>query len=348
MSRRNRLVGIMVASSKERKSTLQLYLRFNKPNVKLFCFTPTAINWREKSIIGLHRVNSTWSLSRFPFPQVVYNRCYGSILNKIEHLESLMGRDKCFNHINQFNKRETYEIISNSELAAYLPETVSYDQENPARLLEVQKDIYFKPFYGSRGTGVYRVVLKETGDIHIGHNHFAPTIIAKDASQFKKEIHELMGRNPYIVQRGVPIQQLNQQTFDIRVLVQKNKRGLWSVTNVVSRIAYKGCYNTSVSEKICLSEEILKTLYSSDTVDALIHSFHDISLRAAAIMESHTKYHLGELSVDFALDNDGRIWIIEINGKPQKDIYKEIKHYRRVYRRPLQYAAYLIKHAARS
>jgi len=41
------------------------------------------------------------------------------------------------------------------------------------------------------------------------------------------------------------------------------------------------------------------------------------------------------------LDDDGRVWIIELNGQPQKDIYNEIADQHAVYERPLQYAKYL-------
>jgi hypothetical protein len=125
--------------------------------------------------------------------------------------------------------------------------------------------------------------------------------------------------------------------------VQKNKEGEWTVTNVVSRIAYQGCFNTSVCENVLLSEEVLQHLYPPEKVNAIFRSIYDISLSAAEILETKTKYHLGELSVDFALDNDENVWIIEVNGKPQKDLYDGIRKQYRVYKRPLQYARYLSK-----
>lgn len=335
-------IGIMVANRKERKYSLKKYLDFNTTKMKLFCFTPSEIDWKRKSITGIHRLNRKWQENKFSFPEVIYNRCY-SINNRIiERLKTNIGSNKCFNHINQFNKHEIHKNLS-QWLVQYLPETVLYDKENASRLLDIHKVLYFKPCYGNKGEGVYRVEVKDSGEIHIGDHHFLPRIIIGDSLQFQKKIHKLVGSTPYIIQKGVDIQQLNDQIFDIRVLAQKNKKGQWSVTNVVSRVAHKGCFNTSMCEKVCLSEEVLNHLYPPDKVNAIIHSIYNISLRAAEIIEISSSYHLGELSVDFALDNDGFAWIIEVNGKPQKDLYDELDKRYRVYRRPLEYARYLSK-----
>lgn len=336
-------VGIMVSNRTQRKYVLMNYLRFNTANIKLVCFTPSSISWRRKTIIGLYRNNRSWRQSRLPFPKVVYNCCYGLDQDLILRLEKIIGSRKCFNHINQFNKGAIYELLSKSDLINYLPYTIPYEKNKASNLLEIHNILYLKPCYGSKGKGVYRIEKKENGEIHISHNHFSPIIIVYNPSQFNKDIHELIGSTPYIIQRGIDTRQLKGRCFDIRVLVQKNQCGLWAVTNTVNRIAYNQYYNTSAYEKVWMSDNALKSLYPRDQVTALIHSINDVSLRATAIIETETVSHLGELSVDFVLDNDGRFWITEINGKPQKSLYRKTHHYRRVYNRPLQYAKFLLE-----
>lgn len=336
-------VGIVVANRNQRRFALQQYLPYNTTNLKLFCFTPASINWKQKSIIGLHRSNRRWMQSRFSFPKVVYNRCYDTDLELIERLGTAIGSNKYFNSINQLNKHEMYNHL-NRWLADHLPETVAYDEANAVHLLEIHKTIYIKPFYGHKGKGVYRVELKDSGEIHIGPHYFSPKMILRDAKPFQESIQTLLGSSPYIIQQGINMRRLNNQNFDIRALVQKNEKGLWSVTNVVSRIAHKGSFNTSICEKACLSIEVLNKLYPPKKVDAIIQSIYDNSLRTAEIIDSDTNYHLGELSVDFALDNHDHVWIIEVNGKPQKDLYDGIRKQHAIYQRPIQYAQYLYTH----
>jgi hypothetical protein len=342
MSKNSGFIGIMVASRKQRKYVLRQYHECNTTNMELYCFTPSAINWKRKSIFGLRRLNRKWVIRRFHFPRVVYNRCYDMNYSMIKRLERVIGSNKCFNHVNQFNKHVIHKSLSQG-LVQHLPVTVPYDKENAARLLEIHKVLYFKPCYGYKGRGVYRVEMKDSGEIYMGHHHFLPTIIVEDVLQFQNKIHNLIDSNPYIIQQGINIQQWNDQTFDIRALVQKNNEGEWTVTNVVSRIAHQGCFNTSVCDKVFLSEEVLHHLHPPEKVNAIFRSIYDISLSAAELLETKTRYHLGELSVDFVLDNDENVWIIEVNGKPQKDLYDGIRKEYRVYKRPMEYARFLSK-----
>ncbi|MFF2481944.1 YheC/YheD family protein [Paenibacillus sp. NPDC058071] len=344
MNYKNGLVGILVANRIQRKNVLKQYLQHNAAaKMKVICFTPSSINWKTKSVIGLHFSKGRWVPGKFPFPHVVYNRCYDTNKEIIKRLGAVIGKDKCFNHINRFSKIEIYNRLSDL-LVDYLPETVAYEKEKAVQMLKDHKILYLKPCYGNKGKGVYRVELKESGEIHICHHYFSPKIIARDSSQFQNYIQKLIGTTPYIIQEGVEALQINEQNFDIRALVQKNEKGLWKVTNIISRIAYEGSYNTSICEKVCLSIDIFNHLYPQDTVEAILCSIDDISLKAAEILDSNTSYHLGEFSVDFTLDNNEQIWIIELNGQPQKSLYSELLNQNEVYKRPLQYARYLCTH----
>ncbi|MNP78274.1 hypothetical protein D3C76_1758460 [compost metagenome] len=74
----------------------------------------------------------------------------------------------------------------------------------------------------------------------------------------------------------------------------------------------------------------------------MMNLFYNISLRSAEIIEIDSGIHLCEVSVDLALDKEGHVWIIEVNGKPQKSLYDEISFQKKaVYSRPIEYARYL-------
>ncbi|MFB9329423.1 YheC/YheD family protein [Paenibacillus aurantiacus] len=336
------LVGILVANQHQRKRVLGQYLRHNTGNMKLFSFTSSSIDWKKNTVLGLHRSNRKWAVGRFPLPHVVYNRCYGTDHEIIDRLGKAIGSDKIFNHLNQFNKLEIYHRLGRW-LGDNLPETVAYDPNIAIHMLDKHKIIYFKPVYGHQGKGVYRAELKPSGEIHIGHHYFSPQSIIGDFAQFQASMQELLGSVPYIIQQGIEIRKWNDHTFDIRALVQKNERGTWSVTNLVSRIASKGSYNTSIYDKACLSQEVLHQLYPLDNMNGIVTSIYDLSLRSAEIIDTETDYHMGEFSVDIALDNNAHAWIIELNGKPQKDLYRGIRKQTAVYKRPMQYAQYLCK-----
>jgi hypothetical protein len=76
-----------------------------------------------------------------------------------------------------------------------------------------------------------------------------------------------------------------------------------------------------------------------------LNKMNSISLQAAHLVETKIG-HLGEMSVDFCLDQQGKIWIIEINGKTQKKFIKRVNDEQltaTIYSKPIEYARYLAK-----
>jgi D-alanine-D-alanine ligase-like ATP-grasp enzyme len=154
---------------------------------------------------------------------------------------------------------------------------------------------------------------------------------------------ELLGRKTYMVQQGISMSQLDQQYFDIRVLVQKGMIGEWTISTIACRVAHKRYFNTSMCEYIYDVVEVLPRLFSQEKVNDILKTLRDVSVKAAQEAEIHLG-SLGELSVDFAIDKDSNLRIIELNGKPQKSIYNDIKNFKSkklIYSRPLEYAYYL-------
>ncbi|WP_216855300.1 YheC/YheD family protein [Paenibacillus alba] len=89
--------------------------------------------------------------------------------------------------------------------------------------------------------------------------------------------------------------------------------------------------------------EVLPRLFSQEKVNDILQSLRNVSVKAAQEAEIHMG-SLRELSVDFAIDKDSKLRIIELNGTPQKSIYKGIKNFKSkkmIYSRPLEYDYYL-------
>ncbi|UNC91918.1 YheC/YheD family endospore coat-associated protein [Candidatus Contubernalis alkaliaceticus] len=338
------LIGIHVSKRKYRKRILKLYGRYHGLNLKLFSFTSSDILWKEQGIIGLHLVGNKCKESILPFPQAVYNRCYNKRIKKIKRLENIIGWNKCFNVINFFNKWHVYNLLNQSKLKRHLPDTFIYDEVNVSELLKKYKLVYIKPFYGNKGKRVYRVELTDNGDIHISSHSTAPRYICRKNEDVQKILRKLLQGKKFIVQKGIRSRQIDNQYCDIRVLVQKDILGKWAISTKTIKIAYEHFFNTSIYETIYEAEKLIPNLIPKNTEKSkILRSLNKISKNAAKVLDTHMG-PLGELSVDFIIDEDGKLWITEINGKPQKSIYKDIKNFKDkqlIYRRPMEYAYYL-------
>ncbi len=337
------LIGIMVSNRGNRKGILDLSHRYQNLNLKLFAFTPTDILWNKQGIIGLSLKKGKWIQSSFPFPHTVYNRCYNKKPITIQRLEAVIGSNKCFNSINSFNKWDLYNILVQSNLKPYVPNTFLYHEVNISNLLKFYKLVYIKPIYGNKGASVYRVELMDNDEIHISLHSLAPRYICRKNESIQKKLDELLGPKTYMVQQGIPMSQLEHQYFDFRVLVQKGITGEWAIPTIACRVAHKRYFNTSMCEHIYDVVEVLPRLFSQEKVNDILQSLHDVSVNAAKEAEIHMGL-LGELSVDFVIDKDSKLQIIELNGKPQKSMYDDMKNFKSkklIYSRPLDYAYYL-------
>lgn len=337
------LIAIMVSNRKSRKRVLKLHQWYHNLNVKLYAFTPADIIWKEQRIIGLSLTNGIWKQLSFPFPHVVYNQCFNKKLITIRRLENAIGKNNCFNNINFFNKWDVYNLLKNSSLNSYVPDTFSYNKVNIVELLKNNKLVYIKPCYGSQGKSVYRVESMNTGDIHISLHSLKPTYICRKNEDLQWKLDKVLKAEKYVVQQGINIHQVDGHYFDIRVLVQKGIIGEWMVSTIACRIAYENYFNTSMCKTVNDVTEILPRLYSPEKTNEFIQLLNEVSVRAAKVVETHMG-SLGELSVDFVVDEHSNLWIIELNGKPQKKIFEDMNYFKDkelIYSRPIEYAYYL-------
>jgi len=333
----------MVANRKSRKRVLELHQRHNNLDMQIYAFTPADIVWKEQRIIGLSLSEGIYKQISFPFPHAVYNRCFNKNLITIQRLEKIIGQNKCFNSINYFNKWDVYNLLSHSNLKSFIPDSLPYNKVKITELLKKYKLVYIKPSYGSKGRSVHRVEVMDNGDTHISLHSLAPTYICRKNEDLKQKLDALLKQEKYMVQQGISISQVGTQYFDIRVLLQKGIVGEWMVSTIACRVAYENYFNTSMCERVNDVSEILPRLFSPEKTDEILQSLNELSVKAAKVVESQMG-SFGELSVDFVVDEHKNLWIIELNGKPQKKIFEDMDGFKDkelIYSRPLEYAYYL-------
>lgn len=336
-------IGILVPDRASRLRILRAYGRQCYPETELFAFCPGDIDWERLRIAGLRYDRGGCQEYSYPFPDAVYNRIFNSRPDLVSRLEARMDGGVCFNRINFFSKWELYGWLKPTEAGALVPESRLCSAAAISEMLARYRLLYLKPCYGSRGNGVYRVEYGASGEVAIGEHHLAPRLVARSMEEGVDMLTRLLGSEPYLAQQGIRSSTTGGRYFDIRALVQKDGEGNWRLSSLVSRIAYENCFNTSVCEDVCDAAKLLARSFDAARSAALLRTLHAASIGAAAIVEAQTGL-MGEMSVDFLLDPQQRLWMIELNGKPDKLLYNELEDdelMRRLYRRPMAYAHYL-------
>lgn len=341
------LIGIMVSTSEDLKPVLKKYDRYKGSlSVRLFTFTPQDIHWETKTIRGLCLKNEQWKERTFRFPDAVYNRCYRRKTKKIQRLEACLGPNKCFNRVTHINKWRVYQELKKSNLQSYIPETSLYLPDRLRDLLQVEPQLIVKPCYGNKGKKVYIVEKTEDHLFKIYEDTFTPIYTSGNEDDFFQEMDQLIAGEKFLIQRMIHFARVEGKIADCRILMQKDVTGCWNLTKGISRIAPSHFYITSRAEEVYEMDEVLKVLFRNPSdIKSQLRKIRRLSIRIAQLLDKRIGL-LGEIGLDIAIDEEGAIWLIEVNGKPQKAIFRMMEGIRcsgidSVYKLPIEYAYYL-------
>lgn len=336
-------LGLLVGRSSLISRTLRQYAQHNHGRIPIYAFTPWQVDWRRKAVSAWLLAGSLLVRRKAVFPSVVYNCCYGRGEHVLERLANEIGRQRCFNCRNRLDKWQVYLALRDSSLSEHLPETRLLESADSVTLIRVHGSLVVKPRLGSHGQGVHLLTPKPSGSVDIAEHSQAPHTICRDEGALGAWLRRLPTER-YLVQQRVRTLGFQGRCFDLRVLVQKGGQGSWGATNVIARIAWSGYFNTSMAEMLLTAEEALSALMPARAARSVMVEVREIGVIAATALEQSIGT-LGEVSVDCMLDHNGRLWIIEVNGRPEKDIYGSVRGLAdqgAVYRLPLEYAAFLL------
>lgn len=133
----------------------------------------------------------------------------------------------------------------------------------------------------------------------------------------------------------------------MRILVIKDKEGKWRAVNNWGRIAKEGytITNLLVGGEVLLYSDMYPELCSSHTL-IKIPNEQEIGRVAIMLAEYIEKAlgRFGEIGMDIGIDTFGRLWLIEANAKPHKDLDEEYDNFDKLPLRHLiifEYAKYL-------
>lgn len=320
---------------------LPIYRSIQEDMARIVTFSPRDINWGEFRIKGLLLQSGKWVRKKLPFPNAVYNWRYSDDKWILKKLEQIMGTDKTFNSITRFDKWNTYRILKDSSIGTYQPYTELYSPNNLRGILEKHQASIIKPRKGHLGQDIHLIRMTRTGEYQLFQYNSVPIFTSKSWRGIIRHLQKHLTANDYVVQQFVPFTMINKRIFDIRLLVQKSFQGTWNVTAMLSRVAVRDYFVTNVCRAITSVEEVLahQHLDQQELLDLLTQT----SLQTARLLDKQLGL-LGEISVDYGLDEQNHPWIIEVNGMPSKELFiplRDRKIIKRVHQSPLEYAYYL-------
>jgi hypothetical protein len=316
----------------------------------VYVFTAEEINWGKSSTRAYlyNAKQKQWiSIEDFPLPDVVYNRIpYRQDENR-EEVRNAIQKLRANPNIRMlnmtfFNKWDLYQALSKDHrVAKYVPETIQLKNFEEFKSMVVNHPLlYLKPKSGKAGQGIMAIESKNGGFLlrQSRKNRLIQRWYRRVGSVWHDLKRKINGN--YVIQQGVLLSQHENRPFDIRVLVQKDANGGWGISGIGIRIAGKNSITTHVPRggTIAKPEVVLKQMFSEEQYSLFMSNLREAVIRIAESLERRFE-HLGELSMDIGLTQDGKIWFFEANAKPMKFDESHIRE--TSLKRIIEYAQYL-------
>lgn len=301
----------------------------------VYVMTTSDFKLTGKHVVGYTYQSATksWINQRMPLPHVIYNRIPYRKFELIPEVQQVIqtclrhGKIHFFNPA-FFNKWSLFEWLNKSQKTKpFIPVTERLSSsEDLHKLLQTYPFLYLKPIRGKAGKGIMKVSRmidsSKSKAFELSIQDKTKSHISRYAtvSELWSHVQELISSQDYIIQQGITLSSYKQRPFDLRVLVQKNGKGRWTVAGIGARLAGKLSITTHVPRGGSIDDpaKLLGSSFGSSGSKRIISRARKASLIIAKQIEKSYGHVLGEMSMDLGVDQDGHIWFFEANSKPMK------------------------------
>jgi hypothetical protein len=338
----------------ERSFFRKLAIHGKKLGVQPFVFTPDDVDANTNMIYAQYYDTSSkkWKRKWIAFPSLIYDRCRYHGVDNYRKLMQFRNRYK-LNYLSRplANKWTMHQVLSESEdIAPHLPHTVNYTSSKALhRMLTTYRTVYLKPYNGTGGRGIIRIERAGPNAYLLqGRDQqrriLAPRRVTK--RQIPLALSGLQITERYVVQQGIPLTLGNDRIHDFRMLVQKNGSGEWEITGCAGRIGPKCSVTSNLhgGGKAVSMEKILRIRFpDTDKVEQIKQDAYRLGIDVV----EHLEKRFGdfcEAGIDLGIDPSGRVWLLEVNPKPSREVFYrigELETYRKAITRPLEYALWM-------
>ncbi|WCK55496.1 YheC/YheD family protein [Aneurinibacillus sp. Ricciae_BoGa-3] len=355
---RRPLIGFLTHRHKQfiagKNYAAQLTVEAQKHNCKLVVYSPADIDEDEGVVSGnLYDVSKKkWLQKRTRLPDIVYDRFSFMGTQAFKKYAAYRKKSRLLYANNRFaHKWNAHRVISrHPKLSMHLPETAPVKAETLADMLRRHKTLYAKPVNGSGGKDILKIKRSREGQILFSGRDAKGTVVSAfyhSIQEAEEALQKWCRRRLFILQQGLSLSLLPGMICDCRVLVQKNRTGNWQVTGTIGKYSplAQVTSNLQGGGKPIALHRLLEPHFSLDEQQAIRCQLQELSLTLAHYLETIYGRFI-EFGLDFGIDTSGRVWLIEVNTKPNRELFRlagEIDAYLESIACPIEYACYLIE-----
>ncbi|WP_158318775.1 YheC/YheD family endospore coat-associated protein [Robertmurraya kyonggiensis] len=284
-------------------------------------------NFSNDEIEGYYYDNDEWKKGNFLLPSVIYNRIHSRNIEASSFFKNKVS-EIALQQIPIFNERflskwEVHNLLFAEEhLHPFLPDTQILNFDVLRLFLEKYDSVFLKPINGSQGRNIFRVT-KADKNIIVQSSSASEKDKRKTFNDlddffewFEKRKHTI-----FIIQKTIPLATFEGRQLDFRVLCHKNFQATWRVTSIIARVSSKTQFVSNLAQGGEMLKPVipLTALFNYKTALSHVTFMKELSLEVANVISQSTEGFVGELGIDIGVDENGRLFIIEVNSKPSKN-----------------------------
>ncbi len=318
-------------------------------------FTPEDIQASDAIQAQVYDIQAKcWRRVRSGFPDAILDRCRYQPTKRFKQLKAFRQQYPQLLYLNKplANKWGIHlDFKDSNSLAKYQPATVKVSSGSEViTMLKKHSTVYLKPINGTGGRGILRVNRLSPTSFQLAGRGMDRRILRKmrlGRTGLLVKLGRIAQAGNYLAQQGIDCTLPDGRVYDFRILIQKNARGSWEWTGGAGRIGRSGSVTSNLhgGGTAASLDRLLRKCYRQSAKEQRVkEEMSALAFEAAAYLEKRYG-QLCELALDIAADRSGRIWLLEVNPKPAREVFRKIGEYhtyQKAVRRPLEYALYLI------
>jgi hypothetical protein len=335
-------------------SLKSLHRAGHRAGLDVFFFSAKEVDVKNQTIraMSYNEAQDIWQESIYPYPHVLYNRrAEGKNDPQVQAFrrEAKRWGTKSLNPVNDFHKWELHQrLCANPHIAPHLPATRHCnDFSDIEAMLRDYPCIYLKAVTGRYSRYVMRV--GKTGQEW--HYSYVADRLVRGTTGSEKRLRQVVDgvfdRREILIQQAVDVFSLDGCQVDMRAELQRNGAGDVVIVANSARVGSPGSPVTSTRADAAifrfshfLRQQAGLAEQQAQILELQVQSF----LTGVYLAVENIYGPFGEMGIDYALDKNYRLWLIECNAKSAKVamfLSYSPAEYEQAFRNPMEYARLL-------
>lgn len=226
-------------------------------------------------------------------------------------------------------------LARNAAILAHIPSTQPFTSTTLRSMLKRSSMVYIKPDIGTWGKGIMKV--KRIHQKYVLYTQ-SQQLVFQTVNHLYAYIKRIIGPRKYLVQKGIDLLTYRGRKFDIRVMIQRNPLRQWEATGIIGRLAHpkRIVTNFHAGGKAMMIQHLLKNHMPTSQIIRLKRRLYRLGVLAAKQLSKRFN-KLNAVGMDIAMDRTLYPYILEVNTRPDTEIFNAINN-KQMYRKVIRYA----------